>query len=331
MTSIEAIVHVERSTNAAVLLGKDPDSAYRDLAKLIHPDVVDAAMRARAQEAFLKLGKLHDSILNKPTSAAPAIIGKWLVEGPLAMGDIADLYHVTHLESADLRGVLKIARSPRDGDLIESENFSLKYLATDSHVNSAAFTRYLPKVNATMEASGRRANVLSYATDNLPLSEIVRLVPSLDFRHIIWMVNRSLSIMGFAHTHGIVHGAILPEHLLFGPESHALVLVDWCYSVTAESRKHVPAIAKGRRDFYPPEVFRKIPATPSLDIFMLFATMRSTGVAIPKRFRPFFDWCMGGSPKGRPGDAWECQDRWLALAKEEFGPPTYLKLDIPLT
>ena len=37
---------------------------------------------------------------------------------------------------------------------------------------------------------------------------------------------------GEAHINGVIHGAVLPEHLLIHPEFHGLVLIDWTCAVT---------------------------------------------------------------------------------------------------
>jgi hypothetical protein len=145
------------------------------------------------------------------------------------------------------------------------------------------------------------------------------------------MVNRSLSVLGYTARQGVVHGAVLPPHLLFHPTEHGLKLADWCYAVTAESKKHIPAMLKDYKDYYPPEVKRKDQPTPSLDVFLLFQTFLASGVQIPKRFIGIFDHCLAQSPRSRPKDAWEVQDRWVELAKEEYGPPTFLRLEIPVS
>ena len=98
-----------------------------------------------------------------------------------------------------------------------------------------------------MNASYRKANVISLA-DGHSLTHLMELFPGgIEFRHIVWMMNRALNAVGFAHDAGVVPGAVIPEHLMYS-ESHGLTLVDWCYSVTAESKRHLPARVKARLD-----------------------------------------------------------------------------------
>ncbi len=313
---IDLISRIEAATTATALFGADADREYRRLALACHPDQwmrEPKAAQERAAKAFLKLRDLRD----KPASK-PAVFGKWVVEFPLAAGDIADLYRVT---SADVKGaVLKIARSPKDNDLMDAEIASLKKLLA---VPSCSFHQYIPVIHDTFKASGRRAVILEQA-DEIPLSDISAKVGKLDFRHAVWMSNRLLSALGFAHKHGIVHGAVVPCHLLYGPESHCLSLIDWCYSTQG---KPVPAIVPAYRHLYPKEVLGKQPAMPATDIYMWAAVVRSIADA-PRRFNGLLEWCMADSPRHRPSDAWVLQDQLGALAESEYGSKKYLVLQL---
>lgn len=328
-SAVETALFLIETTAPAKLFGADPQKAYRDLAKLIHPDRVELRLNKRAKDAFAKLSQMYAALNGKAAAHAEQIVGKWIVGAPLAKGDLADLYHARSVTDETRVGVLKLARSPKDSDLMEQEYVSLGIL--HKHTGGDNFKRYLPKALDRFDASRRRANVLTVAVGARSLADIIALRPNLDFRHVVWMVNRTLNVLGFAHECGIVHGAVLPEHLLFGPADHSLVLVDWCYSVSAESRKHIPAIVKAHANLYPVEVARRVAAHPAVDIYMLFATIKATGVAIPKRFKSIFDWALAASPRSRPIDAWELQARWADLAKEEFGPPQFIQLDIPIS
>jgi hypothetical protein len=321
----ESFVLLKQAKDPKKLFGADPYKRYRELAKIVHPDTVPAAKQKSAGIAFALLGELYASLNGKAPVSHPKIIGKWAVGDALAKGDLCDLYHAFSAKTNEV--VFKIVRDPNDNDLLAEEQFHLGRLSTDDN-----FRKYLPAVYDTLEASGRRANIVSMAEGYISLQEIFALHPNggLDFRHIIWMVNRALSVLGFIAREEVVHGAVLPPHLLYHPVDHGLKLVDWCYAVTAESKKHVPVLLKEYKGLYPPEVVRKNIPQPSTDLYMLFNTIKSY-TKVPKRFSALFDYCLVQSPNSRIGDAWEVQDRWAALAKEEYGPPKYLKLEIPVS
>lgn len=321
MTPTEAINFVETASSSA-FFGANPRDSYRKWARLCHPDKVESSLAVRATKAFARLEELYSAL----TASVRIQMGEWSVGSPQAKGDICDLYNAK--KGADSY-ILKIARDAQDNDLLAAEAAALRTLWARSP-KEGEFLRYIPQLAGSLQASGRQANVLSVADpQSYTLADLKAIFPAgIDFRHVVWMGNRLLSALGFAHGKGIVHGAVLPEHLLFGPESHGLMLVDWCYSVKiGDSLK---ARVKARADHYPPEVARKRPAVPATDIYMAVRALLKLA-PIPKRFIPLFDYCLAESPGARPQDAWDLQDEWRKLANDEFGEPKYLKLEIPIT
>ena len=55
--------------------------------------------------------------------------------------------------------------------------------------------------------------------------------PDINSRHLVWIFNRLLTVLGFVHGLGVTHGAVLPEHILIRKRDHALMLIDWSYAV----------------------------------------------------------------------------------------------------
>ena len=317
---------------------------YRDLVKKFHPDVnpgdkIAEEMFKAVQEAYdilsdSKKRNEYDKFgkVGGPESTV-TVLGKWVVTDPLVKGDIADLYLASREGSPD-QFVVKIARSGRDNDLMKAEDGNLKIVCADTKIS---FHTYYVPVQDSFEASNRRANVFPQVLNYISLQEIQqRYFPKgLNFRHIVWMGNRMMSALGYAHSLGIIHGAPVPSHMLFGPVEggvilHGLKLVDWCYSVNVgATKKHIPALVKDYADYYPPEVRRKLSPLPGTDIYTLMNGLKAASAHIPSRFNRLFEWALAGSPGSRPRDAWELQDRWTALAKEEYGPPQYAELKIP--
>jgi hypothetical protein len=323
MTPVEAVATVEAATVANALFGSAPQERHRELKRLLHPDRFgrDATLAKRAEAATYKLDTLYASVV-KVSIQRSVKIGKWIVSDPVAKGDIADLYHA---ECETTKGVFKVTQSARDNDLIVNEREVLTRLHKPADPSSVQFRQYLPSVLDGFKASGRDANVLSPAAGFLPLADICGLV-KLDFRHVTWMMNRALSILGYVHHNGVVHGAITPAHLLYDPANHNLCLIDWCY---ASCGKPIRAIVKSHRDIYPPEVIRKQIPAPATDLFML-AKVLGNVTPVPKRFKPLIDLCMIASPASRPQIAWEFQDRWRKAAEDEYGAPRFVPLVLPI-
>jgi len=251
------------------------------------------------------------------------VIAGCVITEPLAKGDICDLHMAE--SSDDPNVVIKIVRGPKDNDLMDREKIALELLWKGSPEN---FRKYLPVFIRGVKASGRRVNIIHNEQAFFPLRDIVALhTGNLDFRHIVWMVNRALSVLGFIHRNGVIHGSVLPCHLLYDPADHGLKLVDWCYSCTAG--QSIPALVRDYLMHYPPEVRKKRPAGPWTDIYMLMKSIEIISGNVPKRFRDLIQWCVTESPASRPDDAWKVQDRWVNLAKDEFGPPKFITLTMP--
>jgi serine/threonine protein kinase len=323
VTPQEAVTAVEAAINAGVLLGTTPDQRHKELKVLLHPDRFgrDETWARRAEAAIYKLDTLYASVSTAKVSRAVKI-GEWVITDPVAKGDIADLYHA---ESDSRKGILKLAQKAIDNDLMKNEREVLEFLHKPADVPSVQFRQYLPSILDVFSASGRAANVLSPASGFLTLADICRLV-TVDFRHVVWMMNRALSILGYIHLNKVVHGAITPAHLLYDPANHNLCLVDWCY---ASRGIPIKAVVKAHRDNYPPEIFRKAVPSPSTDLFMLAKVLHSVA-DVPKRFRPLFDLCTIQSPSSRPQSAWNFQDRWRKAAEEEYGPARFVPLVLPV-
>lgn len=329
MTQLQAISMIEQAPSASALFegGPLPKLVYQNLARLCHPDVVTEVPKKRAERAFQKMTEFYAQITGKTVANAPVVAG-YVVERPLAKGDLCDLYQVTSVKDSS-PAILKIAQTPVDNDLVANEASALKLLHADKRTDE--FKRYLPRLVESFKASGRQANILSVAENTFSLNDLGEMFPrGLDFRHVVWMGNRLLSILGYAHRNGIIHGAVLPAHLLYRPFDHGLVLVDWCYSV--KIGEPLKARVKAHVTDYPPEVARKMPATAATDIYMAALALRSSVLLkdIPRRFLGIFEHCLAASPNARPQDAWDVQSRWKQKAEEEYGPHRFVELQVPV-
>ena len=179
-------------------------------------------------------------------------------------GDIANLYPVRH-------GLLKMARDPADNDLMRREATALTRL---QDVVDPAWLAYFPPLVATGQRDDARSgirrhvNLIGALSGFRSLAEVRAAFPAgVDPRDAAWMWRRLLVAIGAAHRAGVIHGAVLPEHVLIHPAEHGLVLVDWCYSVSGPAGR-VRAIVQRYQRWYPPEVLAGDPAGPDLDMLL---------------------------------------------------------------
>ncbi|MEV1013182.1 serine/threonine protein kinase [Micromonospora sp. NPDC049801] len=192
--------------------------------------------------------------------------------------------------------------------------------------------RYLPYVPRLVDefahrdpATGaeRRITVLATAPGLHDLDAVRRAYPDgLDARDVAWMWRRLLVVLGLAHRAGVVHGAVLPRHVLIEPDAHGVVLVDWCFSAPTGAR--VPALVPDHEDWYPQEVPRRQPCGPGTDLAMASACMSwLMGPRAPRELDAFAQGCRQTSLSGRPDDAWGLLRELDQVLDRLYGPRTF--------
>ena len=314
----------------------DPAGEYRRLVRLLHPDLVDdPADRDAATEAFVRLTTRWHGYTNPVLPGTGS--ARYRLDRLAYAGDLADLY-----DAGDER-LVKIPRDPANNDLMVREARALRRIAEHG---DPRFLPYVPRLVDTVRhvdsATGvrRRVNVLSCHSGSArptprsdpersaapglrSLAEVRRAYPhGLDARDVAWMWRRLLVALGLAHRAGVVHGAVVPDHVLIEPDGHGLVLVDWCYAVEPGDR--VPALVPAYADRYPPEVTARRPAGPGTDLAMAAGCMADlAGPHLPRALRAFADGCAQPSPRQRPDDAWRLLGELDDVLERLHGPRTF--------
>jgi hypothetical protein len=309
--TVEAIEAVLAASDAAELFGADhPARRYRELARALHPDTAGPVATA----AFIRLARLwedrHGTVIRTRTDAYRLVDRRY-------RGDLADLYDVGEAT------FLKLPRRPVDNDLMEREARALRTL---EEVGDPRFLPYVPRLVETFRhretgtGADRHINVIGTVPNLRSLVEVRAAYPDgVDARDAAWMWRRLLVAVGFAHRGGLVHGAVLPTHVLIEPDDHGLVLVDWCYSATAGER--IPALVKEFADWYPPEVLKRQPPGPGTDIAMASRCMTYLmGAKAPGPLRSFAAGCELSSVDARPDDAWRLLDELDGVLTKLYGP-----------
>lgn len=344
--------------------------SYHRIAKSVHPDRFNGtAMVDRANTVFASLNKWRDEAEEKirkgsygdykpyvPAPAAPVFTPQTIKAGKntyvttsvISHGDIADLYAcVGEMDGKNRYLALKVAQSAADNDLLENEARVLRAMYPLNQPSEKMY-RYLPKFydSFLMKGKGanRRVNIIERLDDNgfYSMAEVLAAFPGgLDYRDVVWMYKRLLVAIGFAHTQGVVHGAVIPTHVMVHPSAHGAKLVDWCYAVQdyKKGAGRVKAISKAYRGFYAPEILAKQAPTPATDIYMaakcavaLLGGDVVTNVlpkAVPTPISVFLKACLLAPQSHRPDDAWALHDEFKGLLERVVGKPKYRPLTMP--
>jgi serine/threonine protein kinase len=268
-------------------------------------------------------------------SSAPAVAADGsgraytLVEH-LAEGDAADL-HLAQGDEAAGYFILKASRIPGGRVFLDQERRTLAALL--SRAGATTYRQYLPDLiqSFPMEDGGPgRVNVFRYEPGFYTLEQVHERHPAFEGRHLAWIFKRLLTVLGFCHGAGTLHGAVLPCHVMLHAAAHGLRLVGWGQSV--ERGRPIAVVPTRYRDWYPPEVLQRRPASPATDLFLAarclihLAGGSPPGAALPEPMRRFLRTCLLERPGMRPQDAWGLLDEFDVLLRRLYGPPQFLPL-----
>lgn len=342
---------------------------YRKTMVLVHPDRFPDPDKLTAGECVRVLGEWRTSAEikiaagtygdRKPVvpvvvqpSMEPQVVktpkGQYVVESLIAHGDLADVYRCNSIKAGVRQDfAFKVVQSAADNDLLKHEATVLEALYPKDQPEEK-FYRFLPKMHDSFMLRGSKArtnrhvNILPLYTDLVTLEDVSKAYPGgLDFRDMVWMFKRLLMALGFSHRQGVIHGAVLPPHVLVHPVEHGAKLVDWCYAVSGyyEGPSYVKAMSTPWRDFYAPEILAKSPVSSQTDIYMAAQCMvyllggdvksHKMSNTIPHQIRVFLGSCLFPSQGRRPDDAWALLEEFDQMLEKLVGKPAYRRLVMP--
>ncbi len=339
-------------------------AVYRNLVKVAHPDrYKHNGDQSTALEAFQSLQDwwqeaqvrikdgTYGSRIHK-SKVDPVLVhsGKrqYTVEDQMARGDFCNLYYCTVAGEPE-RAVFKVAVDPRDNDLLANEARVLRDIRASKR--DAELYAYLPELQDAFsykDSAGvtRRVNVLNELAGFYSLKQVrAEYRGGVSPRDMAWIWRRLLVVLGLAHVNGVIHGAVLPEHVLIHPEMHGLVLIDWTCAVTVDDASgpslYIPAMSLDYEPWYPPEVKSKQAPLPGADIYMAVQCMiyllggdPATGAipeTTPKSLVRFFRGCLLPGPKARPQEAWKLLEEFDELIDKLWGKRTFHPFIMPNT
>lgn len=293
------------------------------------PLVVVLAVVVLMERAFTFTERLR----RPPAVDAPT--ASFHLTASLGSGDVSDVYSAA---DGGRKRVVKIAKSSEAGHHLRREFQILRTLTENNP--SSSHLRYLPRPVECDESDERTVSIYERGTGDYTASQLRERFPrGLDGRHVAWMFNRMLEVLGFVHEQGWIHGAVLPSHLLFDTESHGLELLGWTHAVRIGCP--IEFAPSGFIDWYPEECRVREPATPSVDIFLAAkcAVFLAGGDpvrgampdSLPKLLRGFLKSCLLESVRMRPQDAWKLHAEFKGLLERVYGPPQFHPLHVGQT
>jgi serine/threonine protein kinase len=233
--------------------------------------------------------------------------------------------------------IAKIAREKEHNRFLENEIRVLRQLFESKESQ----TKHYSPLTLTFRTSDDRLGIIAdYHADYYSLEEVrnsEKWKNGVPEKHMVWMLNRALSAIGFVHKKSVIKRNINPGNFLIRPRDHNLVLADWELSIM---NAHVNAGFKMPQadPFTAPEIKNGEKAIPSTDMYSLGKLMiyilggdPETG-NMPETTHPriqnFLKAFTLKSKWQRVGDAWKTHGELINLIEDLWGKRRFLKFRV---
>lgn len=259
----------------------------------------------------------------------------WAPLRVLGRGALADVILARRARPPSEHAVVMLLRDDADRARFDAKAAVLTRLRDEG---GGHFVEQLPSLLARGvvsdgHARGRAALVLRWSGGfTHGLVDVRRAFPGGVSPEIgTWMWRRVLELLAHVHRLGLVHGAILPEHLLAHGREHAVRLVG--FGRAAAAGTSLGAIDASHAPFFPTTVGRLAPA---LDVAMsarvvawLLGGDPTTGETPSTVPRPLADVIAEVAGSSTSTDAWALRERVGDVARRTLGPPSFHPLSMP--
>jgi serine/threonine protein kinase len=161
----------------------------------------------------------------------------------------------------------------------------------------------------------------------------------VDQRHIAWMLDRTLSALGFVHRCGLVHGSLSPDSIVVNDRLHNATLTEWGCSALNPARTgdRVVVDSQLKSPFCAPEVIAAGEIGPWSDIYALGKTMiwliggdpvsNSIPTQVEPEFANFLLRMVHEDHYQRSTDCWELYEEQCRI-KDALWPRKFLHFDV---
>jgi hypothetical protein len=259
----------------------------------------------------------------------------WATRVLIARGDISDVYLGERARWPTERVLLKLLREPRYEGLFDRQWQILEKLRRSDAPGAARFTTLLPQpvVRGTVRGgpeAGRQALLFRWASGFRETFEGARHAypRGIDPQISIWMWRRILELLAFLHRSGVVHGAVVPPHLLIEGGEHGVRLVG--YSAAGEPGAPLETLCSRFESLYP---VREL--SPGMDVAMsarsIAFVLGGDGACldVPATVPQPLAHLIRTVAAGGDDDAWKIRETVGKVARRLYGPPSFRPLLMP--
>jgi len=270
----------------------------------------------------------------------------WALEECIAHGEISDVFTGRRARWPTELVIVKLLRDRRQHTaLFDNEWEALQALQRSDAPGADTFTTLIPQPIIhgdiiTGPHAGKRASIFRWASGfRHTIDEVIQAYPQgISPRASIWIWRRILEVLSFIHGSGMVHGAVLPSHVLVQENEHGLRLVG--YSSTGSIGEKLRIISDRFASFYPQPARSRSTLTKQLDLTMsarcIVAILggnpatASLPTTVPAQLAGIVRRIALSEYAGAASeDAWTIRDELGEIAKKVFGPSQFIPIVMP--
>ncbi len=264
----------------------------------------------------------------------------YVVGKQVYFGEHTSLYEAFFAhDNGHAKVVIRIANTRQDNSFLNNEIRILDRLHRRVADKELGYWRYIPYVLGRFSA-GNRTGIVYRWFDGVTATDI-RLnrlhKDGLDPRHMIWIYDRMINLLGFAHNRGIVHGRIEPDRLRVRPSNHNVMLTGWGQAVYKPAITGEQILPGAESPFLAPEVYKTGEVGPWTDIYSLGKSMiwllggdpvsNHMPDSVHPKVQRFLLNTVREKPQARPQDAWQLYQAQIRL-KDSLWERRFLHLDL---
>ena len=301
-------------------------SAFHRLSKLVHPDLNKDPKASQAMQALSEFYRVANEQLlvgrygDVPTIKVTTRKGVYeLSPEPFAKGHCATFYAGMSDDAVPV--LLKLARYPKDRDLLQREAQHIRTLVTHWPDEAIWFPELVESGVRVRIGGGKELPATIFRRSHPELYSLAyvrgQYPRGVLAKDVAWIFRRVLKALGMTHDAGLVHGAPFLEHMLIEPNVRGFVMIDWKHGV--EIGQTMSVVPPGFKILYPPEVIRKEPVGPATDICIAATQMRKLLQGRHQHLDTFFRGCTYTRASLRPQNAWELRDEFDDLLRRLWG------------
>ncbi|MBM3261719.1 serine/threonine protein kinase [Candidatus Kaiserbacteria bacterium] len=272
------------------------------------------------RDALIKSGKGHYVLDGFSFAPLPSGGKKIVVDG--VTYSIGEVCHVgSHsscysgrmsVDHGSAPVIMRLAHAPDENPYLFNEIRMLDIL----HRQDVGYWRNVPYMLTRFNA-GERIGIICRYFEGLTLAAL-REDPlhraGLDQRHMVWVLDRMLGLLGYMHSIGVIHGHIDPDRIRIRPYNHNALLTGWQHAIYRPATTGERTAPLGGV-FEAPEIGESNLVGPAADIYSLGKTLiwliggdpvtNEMPDRVEPKLRQFLLNMVPKNPRARPHDAWQ--------------------------